>query len=221
QRKSLVQMLRKNTRRAQKLARSARTKMSVSVFGPSQAGRSFLVSVLARPEGGRLVADFPGAGGQLEDISEMHSNGEGECTGLVTRFTMSKEPCPEGFPIKLVLLSEADVARALINSFYMDGDQSEVAPEPDDIAAHLDTFRSKAGADVAGMSFEEVLEIAEYVNTRFVRRSAYAAALRPFWDEAATIAPGLSLRDRASFYEILWGGHSELTELYLKLAEAL
>src|SRR5690606_38976750 len=129
-----------------------------------------------RPEGGRLVADFPGAGGQMDYISEINPIGEGESTGLVTRFTMSKEPCPEGFPIKLVLLSEADVARALINSFYMDGDQSEAAPEPDDIAQHLEKFRAKAGVEVAGMSFEEVLEVAEYVNTRFVRRSAYAAA---------------------------------------------
>ncbi|KRA52997.1 virulence factor SrfC family protein [Devosia sp. Root635] len=220
QRKSLVRMLRKSTRRAQKLARSARTKMSVSVFGPSQAGKSFLVSVLARPAGGRLVSDFPGPGGRMDYISEINPVGEGESTGLVTRFTMTREPCPEGFPIKLVLLSEADVARTLINSFYMDGDQSEVPPEPAEITQHLDTFRGKCGADVPGMSFEEVLEIAEYVNGTF-GRTAFSASLRPFWDEAASIAPGLSVRDRAAFYEILWGGHKELTGLYVQLAEAL
>ncbi|MCE8468456.1 putative virulence factor, partial [Rhodovulum sulfidophilum] len=98
-RKSLAQALRKGARRAQKLGRAARTKMSVSVFGPSQAGKSFLISVLARPEDGRLVADFQGPGGQLDYIREINPEGEGESTGLVTRFTMTKAPCPEGFPI--------------------------------------------------------------------------------------------------------------------------
>ena len=63
--KSLTKMLRRSARRADRLAQSARTKMSVSVFGPSQAGKSFLVSVLARPENGRLTADYSGPGGQL------------------------------------------------------------------------------------------------------------------------------------------------------------
>lgn len=56
----LPKMLRKSARRAERLSRAARTKMSVSVFGPSQAGKSFLVSVLARPGQGRLTADFNG-----------------------------------------------------------------------------------------------------------------------------------------------------------------
>ena len=115
-RKSLVHALRKGARRAEKLAKSARTKMSVSVFGPSQAGKSFLVSVLARPADGRLVADFQGPGGNLDYIGEINPIGEGESTGLVTRFTMTKDACPEGFPIKLVLLSELDVVRTIINS---------------------------------------------------------------------------------------------------------
>ena len=119
--------------------------MSVSVFGPSQAGKSFLVSVLARPSEGRLVADFPGPGGQLDYISEINPEGEGESTGLVTRFTMTKEPMPEGFPIQLNLLSEADVARTIINSFYMDGDQSEPAPDAAGLNAHIEAFKSKAG----------------------------------------------------------------------------
>lgn len=221
-RKSLVQMLRRGRRRAEKLSRAARTKLSVSVFGPSQAGKSFLVSVLARPEEGRLVADFPGPGGTLDYISEVNPEGEGESTGLVTRFTMTKDPAPAGFPIKLVLLSEADIARLIINSFYMDGDQSEVPPEPSEIAAHLDAFRPKAGPAVAGLSEDEVHEIADYLYGHpTISKSAYAASLRSFWDEAAELAPMLGPKDRAAFLEILWGGHAPLTELYITLAAGL
>ncbi len=220
-RRAAAQALRRGARRAWRLARAAASPMSVSVFGPSQAGKSFLVSVLARPKGGRLVADFPDPQGRLDYISAINPEGEGESTGLVTRFTMARAPAPAGFPIRLVLLGEADVARTLVNAFFMDGDQSEPPPEPAAIGAHLDALRPRAGAaEVAGMSYEEVFEIAEYVNGAF-GRTAYGAALRGFWEEAAALAPLLAPRDRAALFSILWGGHAPLTGLYVQLAEAL
>jgi hypothetical protein len=219
--KSLTRTLRRSARRSARLARSARTKMSVSVFGPSQAGKSFLVSVLARPKDGRLVADFNGPGGKLDYIREINPEGEGESTGLVTRFTMTREQTPEGFPIRLVLLSEADIARTIINSFYMDGDQSEPAPEPEALSLSLGAARAKAGsAEIPGLSADEMFEIGEYVENNF-GRAAYAAALKGFWEEAAPLAPRLSIRDRAQFLSLLWGGYQPLTDLYVELVEGL
>jgi hypothetical protein len=167
ERRSILKILRRATRRAERLAKSARTRMSVSVFGPSQAGKSFLVSVLARPQNGRLVADF--GGHELDYIRELNPEGEGESTGLVTRFTTARAPVPADFPIRLTLLSEADLVRVLVNSFFMDGDKSEPAPEPATITAHLDRFSARAGGPAGGLSPEEVLEIAEYVQANFVR----------------------------------------------------
>lgn len=218
--RSLGHQMRRGARRARRLAKSARTRMSVSVFGPSQAGKSFLVSVLARPNEGRLVADFNGPGGQLDYISEVNPEGEGESTGLVTRFTMAKEPTPEGFPIKLTLLSEADILRTIINSFFNDGDESEPVPEASVIAAHLDAFKSRAGVAQPGLDYDAVQEVGEYVENVF-RKSAYAAALKPFWDEAAEIAPRLNIADRGPFFALLWGGHEPLGDLYMQLATAL
>ena len=218
--KSLVKLVRNSVRRAAKLERAAASNMAVSVFGPSQAGKSFLVSVLARPEGGRLVADFEDPNGALDYIREINPEGEGESTGVVTRFTISREPTPKGFPIKLTLLSESDIARTIINSFYMDGDQSEAPLEAAQLSAHLDAFKEKARQTAPGLDLDDVYEIAEYVDATF-GRSAYAAALRSFWDEAAVIAPTLSSADRADFLSILWGGHQPLTELYQGLAQSL
>ncbi len=219
--KSLTKLLRKSARRAERLGKSARTNMSVSVFGPSQAGKSFLVSVLARPSDGRLTADFNGPGGQLDYISQVNPAGDGESTGLVTRFTMTKAPTPDGYPIQLNLLSEADIARTIINSFFEDGDQSEAPPEPDDLKAHFAEHAGKAGGgEVPGLSFEEIYEIAEYVENTF-GKVAYASHLRGFWDEAASLAPRMSVKDRGDFLSILWGGYQPLTDLYVKLSNAL
>ena len=216
--RSLTQMMRKGLRRARRLAQAAEKPMSVSVFGPSQAGKSFLVSVLARPEGGRLVGDFPTR--RLDYISEVNPEGEGESTGLVTRFTMRREPTPDGFPVKLTLLSEADIIRTIVNSFFNDGDESEVPPEPAELSAHLDAFKARAGAARPGLDADAVHEIGEYIDSVF-RKSAYAAALKPFWDEAAEIAPRLSIQDRAAFFAILWGRHDAMGDLYQQLANAL
>ncbi|MEM1232640.1 MAG: virulence factor SrfC family protein [Pseudomonadota bacterium] len=219
--KDLTRQLRKSARRAERLGRSAQTKMSVSVFGPSQAGKSFLVSVLARPEDGRLTADFNGPGGKLDYISQVNPAGDGESTGLVTRFTMSKDPTPDGFPIKLNLLTEADIARTLINSFYEDGDQSEEPPDGETLKAHFATHSKAAGAaETGGLDFEEVYEIAEYIENTF-GKTAYAAGLKSFWDEAAEIAPRMGATERGAFLSILWGGYEPLTDLYIKLAKAL
>lgn len=217
----LPKVLRKSARRAERLGRAAQTKMSVSVFGPSQAGKSFLVSVLARPNEGRLVADFNGPGGKLDYISQVNPAGDGESTGLVTRFTMTKAPTPDGFPIQLNLLTEADIARTLINSFYEDGDLSEEPPTPEMLEAHFSAHSGKAqGAPTGGLDYEEVYEIADYVQ-KWVSKSSYAFNLGGFWDEAAELAPRLSPEDRGQFLSILWGGYEPLTNLYIKLSKAL
>lgn len=217
----LTKLLRKSARRAERLSRAAQTKMSVSVFGPSQAGKSFLVSVLARPSEGRLAADFDCPDGKLDYISEVNPAGDGESTGLVTRFTMTKDPTPDGFPIQLNLLTEADIARTLINSFFEDGDQSEEPPTPEALAAHFSTFTSLTKpADTGGLDYEEVFEISDYVQN-WVSKSAYAFNLSGFWDEAAEVAPRLGPEDRGKFLSILWGGYDPLTDLYIKLAKAL
>lgn len=219
ERKSMQRILRRAARRATRLGKSAATRMSVSVFGPSQAGKSFLVSVLARPTDGRLVADF--SGNFLDYIQELNPEGEGESTGLVTRFTTARDPAPPGFPIHLTLLSEADLARVLINSFFMDGDKSEPVPEPAEITAHIEAYQSRVSAPQPGITYEEVIEIAEYVQNNFVRLSSYAGALASFWEAAATIAPGLSPADRAGFLSILWGQHTQMTELFRELSDTL
>ncbi|MDK3075219.1 virulence factor SrfC family protein [Sedimentitalea sp. JM2-8] len=218
--KSLVQMMRRGARRARRLARAAQSRMSVSVFGPSQAGKSFLVSVLARPDSGPLIAGFNGPGGTLDYIREINPEGEGESTGLVTRFTMERHPTPDGHPVRLTLLSEADIIRTLVNSFFMDGDRSEPSPEASEIAAHLDAFKSLSGPARPGLDPDDVHEIGAYFESAFGRES-YAVALRPFWEDAAAIAPGLSLADRAAFFAILWGRHPAFCDLYVRLAEAL
>lgn len=218
--KDLIKSLRRHARRARKLSMAAQTKMAVSVFGPSQAGKSFLVSVLARPKGGRLVADYGGPEGQLDYISQVNPEGEGESTGLVTRFTMTRSPAPDGFPVGLRLFSEADILRTLANSFFMDGDEdAEEPPRPDNIDALMSALESKAGNGDSGIDEDDVWDTRDYVERNFARRT-YAEALKGYWAEAAALAPKLQIAERGQLFSLLWGRHETLTKLYVDLASA-
>ena len=58
--------------------------MCVGVFGPSQAGKSYLVSILASRDGRPLQARF--ADKTYDFLREINPPGNRESTGLVTRF---------------------------------------------------------------------------------------------------------------------------------------
>lgn len=92
--KSILRMLRRSARRATRLGTSAGTPMSVSVFGPSQAGKSFLVSVLARPDGGRLVVDF--GGNHLDYIRARKA--KAKAPALSPALPPRAKPCRTAFP---------------------------------------------------------------------------------------------------------------------------
>ena len=81
---SLVSELQKVRNQSRKLARAARRRMCVGVFGPSQAGKSYLVSILASRDGRPLQARF--ADKTYDFLREINPPGNRELTGLVTRF---------------------------------------------------------------------------------------------------------------------------------------
>uniref|UniRef100_A0AAN0MCQ3 Virulence factor SrfC family protein n=1 Tax=Yoonia rhodophyticola TaxID=3137370 RepID=A0AAN0MCQ3_9RHOB len=223
QRESIERNFRRSIRRAGKLRDAAGTNMAVSVFGPSQNGKSFLVSVLARPENKPLISAFNDPDGALSYIRDINPAGEGESTGLVTRFTMERGQTPAGYPIMLQMLTVSDMVQTIGNTFFMDGDQSEQSPEVSDIAAHVGKFadRAKAGGLTNnGLTEDDVWEIADYVERNF-KSYAYANALAPFWPEAAKIAPALPLADLGSFFAIVWGNHKEFTQVFQRLVEGL
>jgi len=60
------------------------------VFGPSQSGKSYLISALARKGNAPLLADF--AGRTLISSATSTPEGGRESTGLVTRFTCNRPP---------------------------------------------------------------------------------------------------------------------------------
>jgi hypothetical protein len=213
--------LRSQAYQAHRLALSVERPMCIGVFGPSQSGKSYLVSVLAR-KGETLMALFDDRDRpEIDFITEINPYGEKEATGLVTRFSIHKVPTPAGFPVAMRLLSQTDVLKILCNSYFFDGDQQEEKrPSPEEIDGHIAELERKVGKDYVDVLREEdIWDVEEYFQ-RQIRRTE-AKVFNPYWERMARAAPRLSLRDRADLFSILWGKHKPLTELYLLLVASL
>ncbi|MGO8104164.1 virulence factor SrfC family protein [Rhizobium leguminosarum] len=220
-RKFAEQQLRKSIVASRKNLEAVERPMCVGVFGPSQAGKSYLVSVLARSKDTPLMARFGDLGRDVDFIREINPGGDRESTGLVTRFSIRQEPSPAGSPVVLRMLSAADVAKVLGNSFFFDGDQKKRPPlKPETVLAVLDAARKRIGAKNAGVTDEDMWDLQDYFEKQF-SGLAYIETLSAYWEEAAELAPMLSVRDQASLFSVLWGGVSQFTDLYIRLVSAL
>ncbi|SKA13381.1 hypothetical protein SAMN02745126_03756 [Enhydrobacter aerosaccus] len=218
---SLISELQKVRNQSRKLARAARRRMCVGVFGPSQAGKSYLVSILASRDGRPFQARF--ADKTYDFLREINPPGNRESTGLVTRFGLGLSDASPDFPVRVRLLTQTDIVKILGNSFLLDFDHQKAAFERPDggaIRKRLAELRTKVMPTPPGdLDADDVLDLIEYFDTFF---AGVTAELRTdFWREAIDLAPRLSGRDRAKLWSVLWYDFQPFTELYLTLYEGL
>lgn len=218
---SLVSELQKVRNQSRKLARAARRRMCVGVFGPSQAGKSYLVSILASRDGRPLQARF--ADRSYDFLREINPPGNRESTGLVTRFGLGLSDVSAEFPVRVRLLTQTDIVKILGNSFLLDFDHQKAefqGPDGASIRKRLAELRAKAQPmPVGDLDADDVLDLIEYFDTFF---AGVTAELRTdYWREAIDLAPRLSGHDRARLWSVLWYDFEPFTELYLTLYEGL
>ena len=218
---SLISELQKVRNQSRKLARAARRRMCVGVFGPSQAGKSYLVSILASRDGRPLQARF--ADKTYDFLREINPPGNRESTGLVTRFGLGLSDVAPDFPVRVRLLTQTDIVKILGNSFLMDFDHQKAAferPDGEAIRKRLAELRAKALPTPPGdLDGDDVLDLIEYFDTFF---AGITAELRTeYWREAIELAPRLSGQDRARLWSVLWYDFQPFTDLYLTLYDGL
>ena len=218
---SLISELQKVRNQSRKLSRAARRRMCAGVFGPSQAGKSYLVSILASRDGRPLQARF---GDKTYDfLREINPPGNRASTGLVTRFGLGLSDVTPDFPVRVRLLTQTDIVKILGNSFLLDFDHQKAAFEKPDgtaIRKRLAELRTQVLPKPPGdLDADDVLDLIEYFDTFF---AGVTSELRTeYWREAIDLAPRLSGRDRAKLWSVLWYDFQPFTELYLTLYEGL
>src|SRR4051812_45028846 len=218
---SLISELQKVRNQSRKLSRAARRRMCAGVFGPSQAGKSYLVSILASRDGRPLQARF--ADKTYDFLRDINPPGNRESTGLVTRFGLGLSDVTPEFPVRVRLLTQTDIVKILGNSFLLDFDHQKAAFERPDgtaIRKRLAELRTQVLPKPPGdLDADDVLDLIEYFDTFF---AGITSELRTeYWREAIELAPRLSGIDRARLWSVLWYDFQPFTDLYLTLYEGL
>jgi len=216
----LSREFRREAMHARKFAAAARRPMCVSVFGPSQQGKSYLVGSLARRGAESTRITF---GGEIRDfVRDLNPAGNKESTGVVTRFTIRPTGGLPGMPVCFRMLSQTDVIKIMANAFMADFDPDSVTPLEDAvIEATLARLRPRAVRDPIGdLSEDDVYDLREYFD-RYFRNHVCHTALRGTWDEIESLAPRLPVRDRVELLALLWQSTPTMTRVATTMVEAL
>ena len=115
---------------------------TIAAFGASQAGKSYLISKMAAGDESILKTHWD----DFEIDFIKHANPQGkdsEATGFATRFTHKVAQAPEGYPVELKIFHEMDLAMILVNSFFEEIGQNDVAFTQDEQAYinHLNSLQ--------------------------------------------------------------------------------
>lgn len=206
---------------SRKLEAAATRPMCASVFGPSQAGKSYLISVLARKGTDPLMAVFDDR--VVDFVAEINPEGSQEATGVVTRFTMKRQATPAGKPVALRLLSQTDVVKIIGNTYYSDFNlEEEEPPAPQKLGELFSGLEGRAASHpVDTLTADDVYDLQEYFEKYFKPQAGIRALSATYWARAADLAPRLALVDRATLFSAIWNFIPKLTGLYLRLAQGL
>lgn len=218
EKEGLLKELRRAGRLFRSCARAADRKMCAGVFGPSQAGKSYLISALARNSKNELGAVF---GSEIHDfISEINPEGGKESTGLVTRFTLTPEKeAPAGFPVRLAMLSEMDIVKIIANTYYADCEHKE--DPQSDIGKTLGELAQRPAAQNVPVTLDDFEELREYLAGDFRAKARVQELERSYWDEALKLGPKLDLEGRIRLYALIWDEVEEFTGLLRRLLSAV
>lgn len=218
---AMARAFRRDALRSRKLAAAARRPMCVSVFGPSQQGKSYLVASLARRGDALAMIRF---GDEVRDfVGDINPDGGKESTGLVTRFTIRPVAGLPGMPVACRMLSETDIIKIMANAFMEDFDRDTVtAMEPTEIEAIMARMRAKAARDpVDRLTEDDVYDLFEYFERYFRNHPSHVALKPAHWREIETLAPRLSIPDRTELFAMLWNATPTMTRVAIKLISAL
>ncbi len=218
----LTKEFRRLAAQARRLDQAAQRPMCVGVFGPSQSGKSYLISALARKGAAPLLADFSGK--EIDFIRDINPEGGRESTGLVTRFTLQPAAGANSTaPVQMRLLTQTDLVKILGNTYYADCDHSE-----DELLTQaqltelLDGLAPAAQAQpVDPLTADDVFDLQAYFERYFKGFERVRLLRHGYWEQAAHLAPRLRIQDRVKLFGVIWGGVEEFGQLYARLYAGL
>ncbi len=193
------------------IERALKATSSIGLYGHAQAAKAHLLATLCGSGNGRMNVTL---GARTFDYFA-HINPGHALTNMAVRFTpAADEPADDAFPLRLRLVTEAELVQLFITRATVPAVDKAV------IEARLEKWRAlRQPQSVPGITAADVGAIA-----RYWQEHVPAAARQmddALWHQFALLLPSLDLSTRASVWSLLWGEQQELTQEWLALAHIL
>ena len=221
---SLLTKIKENRCDVRKINYSIESKPVFALFGGSQVGKSYLVKNLLSIDGNPLEICFGDK--RYDFLKEINPQGGGaESTGVVTRFSISKD-FPKDFPVLIKLLNAKDLLILLCDSFFSDLKKFESYPSQLEFKDFISLIEEKyLDKTICQHNFieDDIWEIKEYFNTNFNKFSHFTSEINKsgYWNRLGEVIQKIPYQEWPNTFEILWGKSVHLTKLFAVLVENL
>ncbi len=193
---------------------AARAPCTVGLYGHAQAAKAHLLAALCNSGSGRLNVQL----GEKTLDYFTHLNPGHMLTSMALRFSRHSDVLDDNFPLRLRLISEAELVQVFIAHAQTLPDLRVV--DKSVVESRLAKWRAlRQPNPVPGLLAEEVGAIGRF--WRACVPSSQQHLDDALWYQLACLLPSLDLSARASAWSLLWGEHQELTQLWLSLAHTL
>ncbi|GAP71389.1 hypothetical protein SAMD00024442_11_53 [Candidatus Symbiothrix dinenymphae] len=192
---------------------------AAAMYGESQVGKSYLISSLLSEEGKpfNIVDENNVVHNFIEEINP--PGGGSESTSLVSRFSVSYKPVNQKFPVKAVLLSPADIALVLCDSFYSDVKANhDLLLKSEDINAEIYSLKDKLqGRQPQQTVFgeDDVLDMQDYFKDNLPKAGEVLSS--NFFAEASLLISKSQPEEWKDIFSLLWNKNEKITTLFAKL----
>jgi len=227
--------LKENRSLARDLVRISPHKPTVGVYGPSQVGKSYLMSQLFRSPEGKFYLEFQNIPSQFQEFFEdgkyldyiryVNPTGGKESSGVVTRFTLPSDAPTGEFPIPVEFLSQVELALILIDTFTLDitDSSTKIKITQEELSTLLGELRQKMGREERdGLEEDDLVYFKNYLSS-FLEQNPIFQQIQQLglWWEIIELIPRLDYRSRLPFFSLFWGKVPVFDQLFLRLSEVL
>ncbi len=192
---NLTVRLRRSYNRARQLASAMHQPLAIGLYGHNAAAKAHLLAALA--PGARLLS---------EDAT------------LAVRYSCCDTQNPASYPVAVSLIDEAQLVAMMIGSALMGGFRPDWNAGA--MAAHSHALeRLRQPMAIGGLDSYAMVALWDHLGHQGGKWQTPLA--RHFWPHAISLAPYLSVDDRARLFAPLWGNDPALTSCYRQLAHTL
>lgn len=227
--KNSIDVLKKNMRSVNRFEKAINRRTSVVMFGISQVGKSFLVENLIKKSNQIDSIVFGKEKRKINFLDDINPDGRGqESTGAATRFTIVDNVKYQDKPFELKLLSQAELAIIIMDSFYSDLKIDEKTINIYQISVEEVNNVFKAAEKhrqpeiQIGFTEDDVYEIRDYAN-KYFSTNIMIKSLEDanYWEKAIEIIPYLDYKQRTNIIGLVWNNIPFFNTLFNDFSEEL